>query len=176
MGGHKGAPNQAALKIVVQKWCSMGPEKWTGRAMLSLISKESALEKASKKAEEDREREANNREIDALFEAFAALPICITLKNNDDCKRSLVNAINGVVVAESNLLFDAKRVLEIRVLPNSGDNYWKILERDEAEKLLQLWTLMSRPYHIVGWDVPSDKEKDGAQEAAAHTHEIHEPN
>lgn len=118
------------------------------------------------KAQKDREYQALNQRYDALFDAFLTLPICVPLSHDTVEMRTLINSVNGITLsigkAPNNNIFpgavDRIFPLKIRPIPIKGTDTTLTgipLKFEEAEKLLEAWTLMCKPYFVMNWQVNS---------------------
>lgn len=150
---------------------------------LTLIVKspETQKKKQIKKDLLEKERTLHNEKAIAIFNAFSSLPVCITLKKISGhgdrySTTAIVNGINNMTVILTTLNF-GKHYLELRMTPNrisaqSNTDCNATLELDEAEKLLALWTLMSKPYHILDWPLECQaNEKSPNPETHDNVHE-----
>lgn len=108
-------------------------------------------EKQAQEAALRQSREADAAVV-ALFDEFAHLPICVELSNLEDGERGLVNAINGMLLVECTevgLTGRGPKQLELRTLPNStsgnySTSFFTSLTKDEAERLLSVWSYMAK--------------------------------
>lgn len=136
-------------------------------ALTSIVKSPDAQNKEQvKKDLLEKERTLHNEKVITIFNAFSSLPVCITLKKTSYrgyrySTTTIVNGINNmaVIMIKSD---NGKHYLELRMTPDrisaqSSTECNAILELDEAEKLLALWTLMSRSYHILDWPIEANE-------------------
>jgi hypothetical protein len=117
-------------------------------ANVEAVDDTQALENLSK-VESRLLRLNSNRELSYIFDQLVALPVCVEIESMSVCRRGMVNALNGMtlIIDETN---DGETALEIRTIPNSiggsDTTYcYTALTVAEAQKILALWTFMSKP-------------------------------
>lgn len=82
----------------------------------------------------------NNARIQEIFNAIGSLPICILTKDGDTC----VNMVNN-----AEILLSKGKITRIGY-SNAHHRNWD-MELKDLEKLLGVWTVMSKSYAFLEW-------------------------
>lgn len=112
------------------------------------------MQQAEREAAKEKERQELTERNANLFCEFLKLPICAEI-NLSYYGKGVINAVNGMVILLHN------RDLRLSTLPisqytSSTHNFSRVIHPKEAKKILDVWTLMSRPYLLLDWTDATD--------------------
>lgn len=148
------APGVISLRLSLKPYAAM----FTFFNAKSANRELAGLEKEMKEQQKKVEQEADNKRFVELFDAFAALPICVPVKDVDRQDRALINPINGMLLT-FHASSDGPTKIRTRALPHDMERTYSYinLSLEEAENIFKLWAIMAKPYYISDWNIPDEK-------------------